>query len=91
MYPLLRMRVTFRRAATAAILLGAGCDPILNVEGSFFPAWMVSMVIGVALTVTVRYLFVVARLEPHLGPPLLIYTSLGLLLTLVVWLVLYRI
>jgi YtcA family len=84
------MRVTFRRVAATLILLGAGCDPILNVEGSFFPAWMVAMAIGIALTVVVRYVFVITRLEPHLGPPLLIYTSLGLLLTLVTWLVLYR-
>jgi hypothetical protein len=85
------MRVTFRHvAATALILLGAGCDPILNVEGSFFPAWMVSIAIGIALTAGMRYLFALARLEPHLGPLPLIYTSLGLLLTLVAWLVLYR-
>ena len=91
MYPLPGMRVTFRALAAGVLgILGAGCDPILNVEGSFFPAWMVSMAIGIALTAVVRYLFVVARLEPHLGPPLLIYTSLGLLLTLVTWLVLYR-
>jgi hypothetical protein len=76
--------------AAALFLVGAGCDPILNIEGSFFPAWLASMVIGIALTVAARYLFVLARLEPHLGPPLLIYTSLGLLLTLVTWLVLYR-
>jgi len=90
-YPLPGMRVTFRAVAAGGLaILGVGCDPILNVEGSFFPAWMVSMVIGIALTAVARYLFVVARLEPHLGPPLLIYTSLGLLLTLVTWLVLYR-
>ncbi len=90
-YPLPGMRVTFRGVTAAALLLaGAGCDPILNVEGSFFPAWMASMAIGIALTVVARYLFVLARLEPHLGAPLLIYTSLGLLLTLVTWLVLYR-
>ena len=67
----------FRGATAAALLLfGAACDPILNVQGSFFPAWMVAMIIGIALTAAVRYLFVVARLEPHLGPPLLIYPSL---------------
>ncbi len=81
----------FRGATAAALLLfGAACDPILNVQGSFFPAWMVAMIIGIALTAAVRYLFVVARLEPHLGPPLLIYPSLELLLTLVTWLMLYR-
>jgi hypothetical protein len=85
------MRVTLRRSgATVVALVGAGCDPTLNVEGSFFPAWIVSMVIGLALMLVVRYVFAVARLEPHLGPLLLIYPSLGLLLTLLTWLVLYR-
>jgi len=83
--------MTSRLASGAALVLcAAGCDPLLNVAGSFFPAWMVATVLGVALTVAVRYVFAAARLEPHLGPTVLIYTSLGLLLTVVAWLVLYR-
>jgi YtcA family len=83
--------MTSRVAGGAALVLcAAACDPVLNVGGSFFPAWMVAMLVGVALTVAVRLVFVVAGLEPHLGPPILIYTSLGLLLTVATWLVLYR-
>ena len=83
--------MTSRLASGAALVLcAAGCDPLLNVAGSFFPAWMVATVLGVALTVAVRYVFAAARLEPHLGPTVLIYTSLGLLLTVVAWPVLYR-
>ena len=83
--------MTSRLASGAALVLcAAGCDPLLNVAGSFFPAWMVATVLGVALTVAVCYVFAVARLEPHLGPTVLVYTSLGLLLTVVAWLVLYR-
>jgi len=83
--------MTSRLASAAPLVLcAAGCDPLLNVAGSFFPAWMVATVLGVALTVAVRYVFAAARLEPHLGPTVLIYTSLGLLLTVVAWLVLYR-
>ena len=83
--------MTSRLASGAALVLcAAGCDPLLNVAGSSFPAWMVATVLGVALTVAVRYVFAAARLEPHLGPTVLIYTSLGLLLTVVAWLVLYR-
>jgi YtcA family len=80
------------RGVTAAVLIlfGAGCDPVLNIQGSFFPGWMASILIGSALTVAVRYLFVLTRLEPHVGPPALIYASLGLLLTVVTWLILYR-
>ena len=77
--------------AIALILFATGCDPIVSVQGSFFPAWMLCIVIGIGLTVSVRYLFILTRLEPHLWPPALIYTSLGLLLTLVAWLVLFRI
>ena len=77
-------------SGAALIFCAAGCNPLLNVAGSFFPAWMVAMVLGIGLTVAVRYVFAVAGLEPHLGPTVLIYASLGLLLTVVVWLVLYR-
>ena len=63
---------------------------MLNVAGSFFPAWMVSMLLGVGLTVAARYVLSAARLEPYLGPTTLVYTSLGLFFTVVAWLVLYR-
>jgi len=83
-------RLTRPASGAALVLCAAGCDPLLNVAGSFFPAWLVATVLGVALTVAVRYVFAVAQLEPHLGPTVLVYASLGLLLTVVAWLVLYR-
>ena len=72
------------------ILFAAGCDPVLNIAGTFFPGWMPAILIGSALTVAIRYLFVFTGLEPHLGPLALIYTSLGVLLSVVSWLILYR-
>ena len=77
-------------SGAALVLCAAGCDPVLNVAGSFFPAWMISMLLGVGLTLAVRYVFSAVGLEPHLGPPILVYTSLGLFLAVVAWLVLYR-
>jgi len=77
-------------SGAALVLCAAGCDPVLNVAGSFFPAWMVSMLLGVGLTVAARYVLSAARLEPYLGPTTLVYTSLGLFFTVVAWLVLYR-
>jgi hypothetical protein len=77
-------------AAALTALAVAGCDPIINIQGSFFPSWIVCLAAGIALTAVAHRLFVLARLAPHLGPPLLIYPSLSLLLTLVTWLVFYR-
>jgi len=75
---------------SALVFFAAGCDPILNIGGTFFPGWMVAILIGSALTVAIRYIFVFTRLEPHVGPLALIYTSLGLLLSVISWLILYR-
>jgi YtcA family len=77
-------------AATLAALALQGCDPVVDIQGSFFPSWIVCLAAGIALTAVAHRLFVLARVAPHLGPPLLIYPSLSLLLTLTTWLVFYR-
>ena len=79
-----------RIAAVMIALLATGCDPVLNVFGSFFPAWVVCMVIGITLAITARSLLALAGLEPHLGPLLLVYPCLGLLLTMATWLVFFH-
>lgn len=84
--------------AERAVVLGlvwiaffqVGCEPILDVDGAFFPAWMLCMILGVGLTFAFYPLFVRMGIEPHLGPPVLIYPSLALLLTLAIWLIFFR-
>jgi YtcA family len=77
-------------SGAALIVCSAGCNPLVNVEGSFFPAWMLCLVVGAALSAAARALFALLRLEPHLGPPILIYPSLTLLVSVLTWLALYR-
>jgi len=48
------------------------------------------MAAGLVLTALLRQLFAALRLEPHLGPLLLIYPSLWLLVTMLTWLAFYR-
>ncbi|MEE3327946.1 MAG: YtcA family lipoprotein [Myxococcota bacterium] len=67
-----------------------GCDPILDVDGAFFPAWMLCMILGIALTFAFYPLFVRMGIEAHIGPPVLISPTLALLLTLLIWLVFFR-
>jgi hypothetical protein len=76
--------------AALASCLAAGCDPIVNVQGSFFPAWIVCMAAAGAVAAALRQLFASTRIEPHLGPPLLIYPCLWVLVTMLVWLAFYR-
>jgi len=74
--------------ATAA--LASGCDPVINLWGSFFPAWVVSLAAGLLLAALLRLVFSLSRLEGHLGSLIVVYPSLVLLLTCAVWLVFFR-
>jgi len=74
----------------AVLMLFNGCDPSINFYGSFFPAWIWCLTIGVVLAVALRFLFAALRLERNLGPLILVYLCLVLLLSCVAWLVLFK-
>lgn len=65
--------------------------PQLNLFGSFFPSWMLCAVIGIVAAVIGRRILVRAGIDPYVGPPALVYPSLALLVTLVLWVSLFRI
>jgi len=76
--------------ALALLATLPGCDPALNLWGSVLPAWVVCLALGVALAGLLRWVFARAGLEPHLGPLVLVYPALVLLLTCLSWIVLFR-
>ncbi len=85
-----RPSVAVGPVAVALATLLAGCDPVVDIQGSYFPAWIVCMVAGAILGGLSRLLLARADLEEHLGPLLLVYPSLWLSWTLLVWLIFYR-
>ncbi|MGD0961272.1 MAG: YtcA family lipoprotein [Methylomonas sp.] len=74
--------------AVAVVFLTA-CDPMLSLEGSFWPAWIICILAGLAISMLLMWQLVRHRLAPHLGPPLLIAPSLWALCTFVIWLLFY--
>ena len=76
--------------ALALAIAASGCDPVMNVFGSFFPAWVVCTITGIALALVLRLLLAAVGLEDHLGPLAVVYPSLALLLTMLAWLAFYR-
>ncbi len=79
-----------RSLLLAPLLLCASCDPLIQVAGAFFPAWILCIVIGIAAAVLLRFLFVRTRLEPALGPLVVIYPSLATAIALVCWVLFFR-
>lgn len=76
-------------AQPIAALSAVTGDPLIDLEGAFFPAWMLCLLIGIVAAVALRLLFARLGLEPHLGPLPLIYTCLALLLAMSTWLLFF--
>jgi hypothetical protein len=73
----------------------AGCDfsgrsPTINVLGSYFPAWMACIVMGLFLTLITRELLIGMKLNNHLYPAPLVYLGMLMLFTFAAWLALFN-
>ena len=79
-------------ALTLLALALAGCrvGPSIDVLGSFFPAWMLALVIGLVITGVARQLFLATDLHAYLRPRGLVYACLIILSTLTTWLLFLR-
>ena len=74
----------------AAALLLAGCDPVINIAGANFPSWLFCAISGAILTVAIRPVFVVTRVENYLWPRPIVYSSLAILMGCIVWLMFFN-
>jgi YtcA family len=67
-----------------------GCEraPSFDVLGSFFPAWLACLALGIVLTAAARWLLL--RLHIVIALRVLTYPSLTALLSFALWLALFR-
>jgi len=72
--------------AAFALLLSRA--PSFDILGSFFPAWLVCLAVGLLLTVAAYWLLL--RVRVVLALPVLAYPSLTALLTFALWLAFFR-
>ena len=77
-------------APVLATLALASCDPVVNIAGANFPAWLLCAIVGAAFAAAVRPVFVASGIEPYLGPLLLIYPCLALLAGCAIYLIFFN-
>ena len=81
------------RVAAASLLAAlscAGCDPIFEIDGAFFPAWLVCMVLAVGPLLLVRWAMRKWAVEEHARPVPLTYVGVYVASVLLLWLGIYR-
>ena len=90
----MRKILQLSRVSFPAFVLLAGChsthSPTVEVVGSYFPAWIICIVIGVVLTIIARQIFVGLKISKHLYPAPLVYLCLTVCFTLLVWLMFFK-
>ena len=76
--------------AFVAVQLFSHHSPTVDVLGSYFPAWMVCILSGLALTLVAHWIVQVGNLKSYIGPAPLIYSSLMIIFTFATWIFFYQ-
>jgi YtcA family len=64
-------------------------SPTVDILGSYFPAWMICILSGLALTFVVHWIVQLCSLKPYIGPAPLIYSCLMIIFTFATWILFY--
>lgn len=64
--------------------------PTIDVLGSYFPAWIACIFIGLTFSLLARQLFIGVKLDRHLRFVGLVYLCLTILFTLAAWLIWFK-
>ena len=77
--------------ATALVAVTcAGCNPNIDVDGALIPAWLTALVAGVASAVGARALLIRWGVDRHLVARPLVYISLTITFSGLLWLAFFR-
>jgi hypothetical protein len=88
------MKTDYARAALicAESVTVTSCShaPSVEIVGSFFPIWMVCLTIAVIMTFFARKVLVRLKLESEVGPVALVYPSMVVSFSCLLWLMFFR-
>ena len=73
-----------------AVRMSSYQSPTVDILGSYFPAWMVCILSGLALTLIAHWIVQVGNLKSYIGPAPLIYSSLMIIFTFATWILFYQ-
>jgi hypothetical protein len=79
-------RLTMALAAPAL----AGCDPVVNIAGANFPAWLLCAIIGALGIAILRPVLLLSGLDPYLWWRPGFYSSLGIMIACLVWIIFFN-
>jgi hypothetical protein len=73
-----------------AVVALSGCDPIVNIAGANFPAWMLCAIVGAIAAAVLHPPLTAVGIEPYLGPRTIIYPCLAFSIACVFYLIFFN-
>ncbi|WP_433706239.1 YtcA family lipoprotein [Paraburkholderia sacchari] len=73
-----------------AVLAGCSASPSISVLGAYFPSWMFCLLGALLMTLIVHAVLGRLQRERLLGPPVVAYSALLLLFSLLIWLLIFN-
>jgi hypothetical protein len=85
------LKSTITLAAIVAVLPLAGCShaPTFNILGSFFPSWLLCLVVGICLAALVNWVLTRWKRDKLIVWPVLTYPCLAAFFSFVLWLLFF--
>jgi YtcA family len=72
--------------ALPLILTGCSSAPSRSILGSYFPSWMICVLIGLCATILVRGILVKLGIDKELPKPIVVYLAFTIAFSLAIWL-----
>lgn len=63
---------------------------MISVAGANFPVWLLCLAVGIAVSLTLRPLFVAIGIDEWMTPRALVYPSLALVVAFLCWILIWR-
>jgi hypothetical protein len=78
-------------ASLLCLVLISGCRraPTFSILGSFFPAWLICMVVGIVLAFAANRLLVYLKIDKEILWSILVYPCLAMFFACTLWLIFF--
>ena len=83
---LMRLIAPVIAGTVPALLAGCSSAPSRSILGSYFPTWMICVLVGMCLTIVVRGLLVKVGVADELPVPIVVYLAFTLAFSFALWL-----
>jgi hypothetical protein len=77
-------------ATILGMTLLTGCSNTIPIAGAYFPAWLLSILIGLLVTSILNFVFFRIGLDPWIKPRAIAYPAMALFFTLITYLIFFR-